>query len=135
MTQKVKFIGKNVFFATNTIHIYCFQTFCKLRMVSTHIFFICPTTYTNFSVKLFIASPINNKKFSIELPILTADLWSIKVNLPLTHSVAQLGKMCQGISYMADNQYSSLAWLLVTMKLIEREVSHRICNLLSEVAI
>ncbi len=45
----------------------------------------------------------------VELTILIADFWPIKVNLPLIHTVAQLGKMCLGIPYMAGNPYSSLA--------------------------
>ena len=69
----------------------------QLRMLSTHRFFICPATYTNFSVILFTASPINIKMFFVELPIPTADFSPIKLNLALTHTVAQLGKMCQGI--------------------------------------
>ncbi len=97
-------------------------------MVSTHWIFICPATHNNSTIKLFIASPINNKMFFVELPILIADFWPIKVNFPLTHTVAQLRKMCLGIPYMAGNQYSSLAWLLVTMQLIEREASHRFSN-------
>ena len=49
------------------------------------------------------------KCFFVELPLLKADLWPIKVKFPLTHTGAQLGKMCQGIPYMAGNQYSSLS--------------------------
>ena len=99
-----------------------------LRMVSTHWIFICPATHTHSTVELFIASPTNNKMLLIELTILIVDFWPIKVNLPLRHTVAQLGKMCTGIPYMAGNQYSSLAWLLVTIQLIEREVSHKFSN-------
>ncbi len=40
------------------------------------LIFICRATHTNFSVKLLISSPINNKMFIIGLPLLIADLAS-----------------------------------------------------------
>ena len=81
---------------------------------------ICSATHNNLSVKYFF----------VELPLLSADFMPGKVNFPLTHTAAQLGKMCQGLSYMTSNEYSSLAnACMIVMQYIEREVSHIIIPL------